>query len=542
MPGSPVVMCHQSNLDRAGGRRRGLRRGRGCGRRCRRGGRWGRRGWGGCVATAARTGGGPRSSWWPGHRTCACASTRLDLLLCTPRGFPRSLPRDGRSSNVNGAAKVSVRRQIGFAANRNRPGHQRQASTFGEGRGGFPPGRGIACSVVATSTVCGLKVSVCSRGGRLEHAGILQAKAGNCDDRRRRGARRESPCPPSRRSSTAGRTCRRRRADESRRRSASMATSGRRAPPAGPRCWRSSSTSSTASGRSRSSAASSMSPASTTSRSSCPRCRAVGRPGRGWIEGVLARRPTGVIAVFSDLSEFDADPAPHARHPARHRRPDRRAAPRHAVDRGDQLERRADRDAPPARPRASPDRRRSAGRPRSCAAGPGSTATARRWTRPASRSTRPSSATATSTWRRGSTAAARSSALPDRPTAIFAGNDLQALGVYQAARELRLHIPEDLSVVGFDDLPVAKLGRAAADDGPPAAGRDGRRGRRAGAPDGQRRGAFAGRASSWPRSSSSARAPRRPGLIVRHAAGAASSVPTRARARPPDLRASSAHS
>jgi DNA-binding LacI/PurR family transcriptional regulator len=45
--------------------------------------------------------------------------------------------------------------------------------------------------------------------------------------------------------------------------------------------------------------------------------------------------------------------------------------------------------------------------------------------------------------------------LPDRPTAIFAGNDLQALGVYQAAREMRLHIPEDLSVVGFDDLPVA---------------------------------------------------------------------------------------
>jgi LacI family xylobiose transport system transcriptional regulator len=45
--------------------------------------------------------------------------------------------------------------------------------------------------------------------------------------------------------------------------------------------------------------------------------------------------------------------------------------------------------------------------------------------------------------------------LADPPTAIFAGNDLQALGVYQAAREMRLHIPEDLSVVGFDDLPVA---------------------------------------------------------------------------------------
>ncbi|MBA2721018.1 MAG: LacI family DNA-binding transcriptional regulator [Chloroflexi bacterium] len=45
---------------------------------------------------------------------------------------------------------------------------------------------------------------------------------------------------------------------------------------------------------------------------------------------------------------------------------------------------------------------------------------------------------------------------PNPPTAIFAGNDLQALGVYQAARELRLHIPEDISVVGFDDLPVAR--------------------------------------------------------------------------------------
>lgn len=44
----------------------------------------------------------------------------------------------------------------------------------------------------------------------------------------------------------------------------------------------------------------------------------------------------------------------------------------------------------------------------------------------------------------------------DRPTAVFAGNDLQALGLYEAARELGLRIPEDLSVVGFDDLPVAR--------------------------------------------------------------------------------------
>jgi DNA-binding LacI/PurR family transcriptional regulator len=43
---------------------------------------------------------------------------------------------------------------------------------------------------------------------------------------------------------------------------------------------------------------------------------------------------------------------------------------------------------------------------------------------------------------------------PGRPTAIFTANDVQALGVYQAAREAGLRIPEDLSVVGFDDLPV----------------------------------------------------------------------------------------
>lgn len=44
---------------------------------------------------------------------------------------------------------------------------------------------------------------------------------------------------------------------------------------------------------------------------------------------------------------------------------------------------------------------------------------------------------------------------PNPPTAIVAGNDLMALGVYQAARDAHLRIPEQLSVVGFDDLPVA---------------------------------------------------------------------------------------
>lgn len=45
---------------------------------------------------------------------------------------------------------------------------------------------------------------------------------------------------------------------------------------------------------------------------------------------------------------------------------------------------------------------------------------------------------------------------PDRPTAIFSGSDLQAMGVYETARTLGLSIPADLSVVGYDDLPVAR--------------------------------------------------------------------------------------
>jgi DNA-binding LacI/PurR family transcriptional regulator len=65
----------------------------------------------------------------------------------------------------------------------------------------------------------------------------------------------------------------------------------------------------------------------------------------------------------------------------------------------------------------------------------------------------------------------------NRPTAIFAANDLMAYGVLDAARMLKLSVPEDLSVAGFDDLdgsaesipslttaaqPMEQLGRVAA--------------------------------------------------------------------------------
>lgn len=44
---------------------------------------------------------------------------------------------------------------------------------------------------------------------------------------------------------------------------------------------------------------------------------------------------------------------------------------------------------------------------------------------------------------------------PDRPTAIFTGNDEMAIGVYTSARNAGLRVPEDLSIVGFDDTPMA---------------------------------------------------------------------------------------
>ena len=49
----------------------------------------------------------------------------------------------------------------------------------------------------------------------------------------------------------------------------------------------------------------------------------------------------------------------------------------------------------------------------------------------------------------------------DRPTAIFAANDILALSVLEAAHKLSLSVPEDVSVVGYADLEVARLARPA---------------------------------------------------------------------------------
>ena len=56
----------------------------------------------------------------------------------------------------------------------------------------------------------------------------------------------------------------------------------------------------------------------------------------------------------------------------------------------------------------------------------------------------------------GLAGAARPLAMPARPTAIVAGNDEQAAGVYTAAARAGLRVPHDLSVVGFDDVPMVQ--------------------------------------------------------------------------------------
>ena len=48
-------------------------------------------------------------------------------------------------------------------------------------------------------------------------------------------------------------------------------------------------------------------------------------------------------------------------------------------------------------------------------------------------------------------------ALPVRPTAILCSNDMTAIGVLRQASDHGISIPQQLSVVGFDDIPFARF-------------------------------------------------------------------------------------
>jgi DNA-binding LacI/PurR family transcriptional regulator len=178
-------------------------------------------------------------------------------------------------------------------------------------------------------------------------------------------------------------------------------------------------------------------------------------PGKGWIEGVLSRRPTGVIAVFSGLTEDQRDQLATRGIPLvlldPTGEPDLQvpsvgagnwsgglAATRHLLELGHRriaiitgpdfaLSSRARLDGY----RTALDMAGVPVDPDLISRGDfvieGGLAQAHRLMR-----------------------------LPDPPTAIFACNDGQATGVYHAAHQLGLRIPEDVSVVGFDDLPSTR--------------------------------------------------------------------------------------
>jgi DNA-binding LacI/PurR family transcriptional regulator len=178
-------------------------------------------------------------------------------------------------------------------------------------------------------------------------------------------------------------------------------------------------------------------------------------PGEGWIEGVLSRRPTGVIAVFSGPSEeqraqLDARDIPlvlldPSGDPG-HRLPSVGAsnwsgglsATRHLLELGHRRIAAITGPGYALSSRARLDGYRAALDGAGVPIDPelvgegdflaqGGLVQTRRLLR-----------------------------LPGRPTAIFAGNDEQAMGAYQAAYDLGLRIPDDLSVIGFDDLPAMR--------------------------------------------------------------------------------------
>lgn len=57
----------------------------------------------------------------------------------------------------------------------------------------------------------------------------------------------------------------------------------------------------------------------------------------------------------------------------------------------------------------------------------------------------------------GQRAMIRLLALPARPTAVFAGNDLMAIGALTAARAAGLRVPQDVAIAGYDDIPEAAV-------------------------------------------------------------------------------------
>ncbi|CAM5252846.1 LacI family DNA-binding transcriptional regulator [Streptomyces violaceorubidus] len=179
-------------------------------------------------------------------------------------------------------------------------------------------------------------------------------------------------------------------------------------------------------------------------------------PAPDWIEGVLRRRPLGVVLVFSSLPaevkhrlrSWDipfvivdpaGDPDPDVPSVGSANWAGGLAATRHLTDHGHERVAIITGFEDMLCSLARLDGYRSAmSHGRAC------------------RSTRPSSGTSDYSVESGFEHGMDLLAGPGRPTAVFAGSDLQALGVLEAARVSGLRVPQDLSVVGYDDVPLAQ--------------------------------------------------------------------------------------
>jgi LacI family transcriptional regulator, xylobiose transport system transcriptional regulator len=177
-------------------------------------------------------------------------------------------------------------------------------------------------------------------------------------------------------------------------------------------------------------------------------------PGPEWVSGVLRRRPAGVVLVFSDLPSTlreqlraraipfavidpAGDPPPGVPSVGSANWAGGLAATRHLLELGHEriavVSGRADMMCSLARVDGFRSAMRSAGVP-----------VREDWVHFGDFQVSG-----------GRLGAERLLASDDRPTAIFAGSDLQALGVIEVAREQGIRVPDDLSVVGYDDVPVA---------------------------------------------------------------------------------------
>ena len=176
---------------------------------------------------------------------------------------------------------------------------------------------------------------------------------------------------------------------------------------------------------------------------------------RRYLSDVLARgrrRPGDRLGRTGPRPRADPDPLQHADGvPGRqHRPPDGRP--------GDRRGRRGARRPPwrtcwPAAPGGWPRSRARAALGLSRVAGYEAALRGRRACAPrsscASAATGPGAA--------GSAAMHRLMRLPSRPDAVFCANDLMAIGALDAARELGLRVPDDVRLVGFDDIEAASL-------------------------------------------------------------------------------------